>query len=620
MIVGFNVRADSRLLFLAFDPVGRTMPIKRNLLIVAAILCLFLLQGCANVQHAGRQEFDLTIAHVNDTHSHLETVDYMLKVNGEPVNVELGGMARLKSALDDVRAKNKNVLFLHAGDMVQGTLYFTKYDGKADMDMLNMLGLDAAIPGNHEFDKGPRMLASLISMANFPVVSSNIDVSKEPSLAGRLAPYAVRTIGEEKIGIIGITTTETPAISNPGPMIRFADPAASVIAAVAELHRLGVRKIVVLSHCGYAEDIVLAKKISHVAVIVGGHTHTLLGDTNAFGSLGLKAEGAYPTVVKDRDGKDVLIVQAWEWAKVLGRLNVRFNPDGSVLKWSGSPILLSGSTLKKDQAIISGKARSEIISALRSSGVAGIYEEDASVKRLLTSYSGPLKDMMTTVIARVSGDLKREDNAGPGPLVADSMLSKTHSAGVRIAIQNKGGIRKDIAAGDISVADVYELMPFNNTLVIIELKGSELIAALEQAIDFKIAFGNKSPYLYVSGICFRIDESEQKGGRIRDVKVGTAKDGYMAVDPAKTYRIVASSYLAGGGDGMTILMKASGYRLDTGFTDAEVFMEYLKAKGTIDPPTEKRISLLPHDNVRIAAIIPLAEYTNNQSFELLWAA
>jgi 5'-nucleotidase / UDP-sugar diphosphatase len=596
------------------------MLIRRSFFILSVVLFLVCPLGCAHVQQADQKEFDLTIAHVNDTHSHLEAVGYSLKIKGETVKVELGGMPRLKSALDDLRSENSNVLVLHGGDMVQGTLYFARYDGKADMDMLNLLGLDTAVPGNHEFDKGPRMLTSLVSMANFPIVSSNIDASGDSFLSGRLAPYTVRTIGEEKIGIIGVTTTETPAISNPGPVIRFADPEASIKAAVSELRGMGVRKIIVLSHLGYEEDMALAKKISHVAVIVGGHTHSLLGDAAAFDSFGLKPEGPYPTVVKDRDGRDVLIVQAWEWAKVVGRLNVRFRPDGSVLNWSGSPILLVGSTFKKDGETISGEARSGIINTIKASGVANVYEEDDSAKKRLAIYAAPLKEMMNTVIARATGDLRRGDNTGPGPLVVEAMLLKTRSAGVQIALQNTGGIRKDIAAGEISVADVYELLPFNNTLVIMALKGSDLVAALEEAIDFQIGSGNKRPYLYVAGISFRIDESAQKGGRVRDVRVRTGEGGYSELDIASTYRIVTCSYMAGGGDGMSIFMKASGYRTDTGFTDAEVFMEYLKSKGTIDPPAEKRISLRPHDKIHITAVNTYYENVITRACELPWAA
>ena len=597
------------------------MPKRRILAVAAALILLFLTQGCAYLSQSDRGFLDVTITHVNDTHSHLEASYYSLKIEGRPTQVALGGMARLKSALDDLRAKEKNVLFLHGGDMVQGTLYFAKYQGKADMDIFNMLNLDAATAGNHEFDEGPGLLASLTGMAQFPIVPSNIDVSKEPRLAGRLAPYTIKTIGGERIAVIGVTTTDTPAISNPGPTIQFKDPAKSVVTSVAELHKRGVRNIVLLSHLGYMEDIALAKQTSGIFVIVGGHSHTLLGDKTAFRALGLTPEGPYPTIVKNRDGRDVLIVQAWEWAKVIGVLKVRFDSEGEIVSWSGAPMLLAGSTFRQNDAVIAegSQAYSDILRSLRASGAAGIYGEDEKVKERLAEYAGPMKELMNTVIAKAGKELIRGNNRGPGPIVADSMLVKTRAAGVQIAIQNTGGIRRDIPAGDISVAEVYELLPFNNTLVIIDLTGAQLLSALEESIDFQLAGGNRGTHLYVAGIFFRIDESAKKGMRIRDAMVKISDGNYRALDGANTYRIVTSSYLAGGGDGMHIFRQAAGYRSDTGFIDAEVLIEYLKGLGTVTAPAEKRISSAP-PYTRIVVISPHAAFQNRVSVELLKAA
>jgi 5'-nucleotidase / UDP-sugar diphosphatase len=603
---------------------GKILMRKRHILLSALlVLGLLLIQGCSHVQQADTGELYITIAHVNDTHSHLEASEYTLKTQGGPVRVQLGGMARLKSALDDLHSKNSMVLFLHGGDMVQGTLYFAKYQGRADMDILNLLQIDVASAGNHEFDEGPRMLASLIAMAHFPIISSNIDVSKEPLLEGRLAPYVIRTVGKERVAVIGLTTVDTVAISNPGPNVSFRDPVVSVMASVAELHKMNVRKLILLSHLGYDEDLALSKKISGVHVIVGANSHTLLGDMAAFSSLGLHPAGPYPTVVKDREGKDVLIVQAWEWAKVMGVLRVRFNADGYVTAWSGSPILLSGTTFRQDDRAVEPGSRTQkdIIRNLKSSGVIGLYEEDEVVRARLSVYSGPLKEMMKTVIARSEQDLVRGNNTGPGPIVVDSMLQKTRSAGVQIAIQNTGGIRKDMAAGDITVADVYELLPFNNTLVLIDLKGAELLAMLEEAVDFQIASGSRGPYLYVAGMSFRIEATAQKGMRIRDVKVRLKDNLYSTLESANTYRIVASNYLAGGGDGMHVLGKAAGYRSDTGFIDAEVLMEYLKGLGKVTAPEEKRISAARHyhDN-RIVAVRLYSFFANNLHGEIPMAA
>ncbi len=136
-------------------------------------------------------------------------------------------------------------------------------------------------------------------------------------------------------------------------------------------------------------------------------------------------------------------------------------------------------------------------------------------------------------------------------------------------------------------------MPFGNTLVVLDLSGRELRESLEEAIDYQIAAGNKEPYLYVAGMRFRLDREARNGKRVNDIKVVDRDGSALPLDESRTYRVVVNNYLADGGDGMKILKRATGYRNDTGFSDAEVFMEYLKQKGTISNPTEKRISIRP---------------------------
>mgnify|MGYP001806975267 CR=1 FL=1 len=122
----------------------------------------------------------------------------------------LGGFARLKTALDEARAGHPACLTLHAGDAVQGTLYFNVFQGRADFELLNRLGIDAMTLGNHEFDKGPGLTGRLVDLARFPVVSANIDASGEPALAGKLRPYVIRELAGRRVGIIGVTTPGTP--------------------------------------------------------------------------------------------------------------------------------------------------------------------------------------------------------------------------------------------------------------------------------------------------------------------------------------------------------------------------------------------------------------------------
>jgi 5'-nucleotidase len=284
-------------------------------------------------------------------------------------------------------------------------------------------------------------------------------------------------------------------------------------------------------------------------------------------------------------------------------LKVTLNAEGEPTEWSGSPKLLTGTSFRKNGVTIpaGSDAHAGIVRGLQDSGAAAFHEENTEAQQLLETYAAPLQEMMRTTVAEASRDLVRGDNAGPGPLVADAMLWKTRSGGAQIAVQNTGGIRRDLPAGPISVAAVYELLPFNNTLVLLDLKGSEFKAALEDAVNYQLATGSKSPYLYVSGAMFGIAVSAPKGSRITNLRVRLNDEGYAPIDPAKTYRIVTNNYLARGGDGIQTFGSAAGYRIDTGFTDAEVFLEYLRGIGTIQSPSEKRISFPYPAGLRKAA-------------------
>jgi len=251
---------------------------------------------------------------MNDTHSHLDALsNEELYFDGVKTRTDLGGAARMKTAIDVLSEDNENTLILHAGDAVQGTLYYTAYSGEADFVLLNYYGIDAMTLGNHEFDKGPGSVANYIAWAHFPIISANIDADAEPLLRGKILPFTLKVLGHNTVAIIGATTKDTESTSSPGENLKFEDVGKSVKNTVNLLKSLGLNKIILLSHIGYEEDIGLAESVSGIDVIVGGHSHTLLGDQAEFAEFGLSVPAGYdyPTVVKNPDGKDVLVVQAW---------------------------------------------------------------------------------------------------------------------------------------------------------------------------------------------------------------------------------------------------------------------------------------------------------------------
>ncbi|MEI6215058.1 MAG: bifunctional metallophosphatase/5'-nucleotidase [Desulfuromonadales bacterium] len=593
---------------------------RAGLLATAAAL-IFALGGCSSSDSASSQPLTVTIAHLNDTHSALEPTSQTFALNstfGSNTQIQIGGVTRFKSAVDALRSKEQNVLLLHAGDAVQGTLYFTQYQGSADFDFLNLLGVDAMTLGNHEFDKGTKLTGDLVSQAKFPVVSANLDVSGDANLKGKVQPYTIKSFGSEKVGIIGLALTDTPNISSPGTNVKFNDPTASVNAAVSQLNAQGVNKIIVLSHMGYDDDMKLAKAVNGVGVIIGGHSHTLLGDPASYKSSGystsVPSSGDYPTVVKNPAGKNVLVAQAWEWFKILGSLKVTFDTDGSVQSYNGSPTLIvsdvisqrTSTTTPYTPLTVGSDAYKAAVASLPSA--AKLFGEDPAFKAKLDGYAGPIQTLKTTKIASAANDMKRGDNVGPGPVIADAMVWKAKSLNLntQIGIQNAGGVRTDILAGDITVGTVYTVLPFGNTLVVMELSGADVRNALEDGVGFQLGYDppRTPPYMYVSGVSFNVTKSAPVGSRVSNVKVKDASGNFVTIDPSKTYRVVTNNYMAGGGDGYKTFNNTKGYKYDTGIVDAEAFMDYLKQVpgGTISNPTTSLIQ------VARAKIIRLFEY------------
>ncbi len=573
-------------------------------LLAAGALALSL-QACATLPPV-HHPITLTIAHVNDTHSALEATEERLLIDGIPTKAYLGGFSRLKTALDSLRADSKHLLLLHAGDAVQGTLYFTRFEGAADIAFLNTIGVDAMTLGNHEFDRGPELTGRLVDQARFPIVSANLDVSKEPALAGKVKPYVIREVEGEKVAIVGVTTTYTPAAVASVGKVRFLDEAASVGATVKRLRAEGVERIVVLSHIGYENDLQLARTVGGIDVIVGGHTHSLLGDAAALGKLGLTPSGPYPTVVKGPEGKEVLVVQAWKWGEELGALTVRFDAGGDVAGYEARPQLLVGDTFSRDEAVVppgSADYRA-IIAAVNGSTVARIVPEDPAVLGQLAPYSREIQRYKNTAIGAVAvDDLIRGPNSGPGPLMADAMLAKVPTA--RIAFLGSGGVRRDILKGEITLAAVLGSFPFGNTLVTLDLTGAEVKNALEEGIDFQIAMHppdsgdwQKLPIIHTAGLSYRVNPLRPKGERVSDLRLKSAGSSVTPIDPAATYHVVTDSFLAGGHDGMTTFGKTTGNRIDTGFLGSDVFIDYLRHLGRVTPPSEQRVVIEPSRNDR----------------------
>lgn len=487
--------------------------------------------------------FTLTILHTNDLHAHHEPT----RVQGKSV----GGYARQASVILRLREEAVNPILLNAGDVFQGTMYFNVYEGLSDLAFMNMIGYQAMAVGNHEFDRGPEPLATFARLAKFPVLSANLDLSKEPSL-DLIRPSAVIEVGGEKIGVVGSLPLNTLEITSAGPTIGMLDYRKSVQAAVDDLTRQGVDKVILLSHAGFETDLEMAKVLRGVDVVVGGHSHTLLGEVDIPGFTG--SRGPYPVVVTDAVGQKVLVVQAWEWGKVVGRLQVTFDEKGVPQSWEGGPVLVDES-----------------------------WPENPFVASMMAAFRMPIEAAASKVVAQLETDLSQRfsvESGEPlmGNVIADAVLEATRAQGSVVAFWNAGGVRSALEKGPVTYGDLVQVCPFGNTLVVMDVTGMELKAALEHGVS---AGGMLLPS---RGFSYTFDPEAPVGSRLR----GASLNG-VPIDAAGVYRVTVNSFTSAGGDGHVIFRDAKGERRDTGFVDIDALVAFFEKNSPVRMVNEGRI-------------------------------
>ncbi|MDR7029325.1 5'-nucleotidase C-terminal domain-containing protein [Rhizobium rosettiformans] len=510
-------------------------------------------------------DFELNILHINDLHSRIEAIsksDSTCSAEDAAANECFGGIARVKSAIDSRRAEleGKNVLTLDAGDQFQGSLFYTTYKSAPIADFMNAIGFDAMAIGNHEFDDGPEELAKFIDALQFPMISGNTLAGLDSPVADKFKPYIVKDFGDEKVAVVSVLATDTDETSSPGDSILFADEIGYLKEAVKEIEAEGIDKIVLLSHVGYAKDKEIAAAVDGIDVIVGGHSHTLLSNTDE------KAAGPYPTMVKNPAGTDVPIVQAYAYSKYLGDLTVVFDDSGVVKSATGEPKLLDAS-VTPDEGFV------------------------AKVSEL----AGPIEELKQKEIGETaeaidgSREVCRATECTMGNLVADAMVDRLSDQGITIAIQNGGGLRASIDAGTVTMGEVLTVLPFQNSLASFQLKGSDIVAALENGVGQVEEGAGRFPQ--VSGLKYTADLNKPAGSRITSVEVKEG-DGFVAIDPNKVYGVATNNYMRSGGDGYSVFASGGQNAYDFGPGLETVVADYIAKNSPYKPYTDGRITVI----------------------------
>ena len=523
-------------------------------LLLAGLLSLTLAASIS----AQEDDISITILHTNDTHS-----------AHEPNSAGNGGAARMAAVINQIRAEGGNVVLLDGGDRFTGTLFHQQYRGADNVQIMNALGYDGMTVGNHEFDDGDQVLADFINGVTFPVVTSNVDVSESPILNGLIQATTIIDVNGVSIGLAGLVTPETPILSSPGDELVFnEDLVGAAQAAVDELTANGATFVVLMTHIGLDADREVAAGTTGIDVIVGGHSHTLLG--NAY----VASAAEYPVVVENPNGEPVYIVQAGSNSQYLGRLDVTVDAAGIVTSAAGDTIFLSQ-----------------------------YITPDAGVEAIITELAGPIEELRATEIGALAevflqGDrtVCRVEECLLGNLITDALIAET---GAQIAITNGGGIRASIEEGQITLGEVLTVLPFGNLTSTFSLSGADVIAALENGVSqvqvadgVIVRDGAAGRFPQVSGLHFTWDPTQEAGSRIVSVEVAGEDGSFAPIDPEAIYTVASNDFMRTGGDGYEVFATNSIDAYDFGKPLDQVLAEYLAALQIVEPATEGRITVV----------------------------
>lgn len=520
---------------------------------ITIVLCLFLWLGVSSCNN--EETTEIVFIHTNDTHSQIDGI-YM---DEHPS----GGVIERAAFLELMRQDEPQLVYLDAGDMVQGSPYFNIWNGKIEMKAMNLQGLICATYGNHEFDNGIDFLSDMLNYACFPIVNCNYDVKGTPLEQHTRTSMTIERKGV-RIGITGVTCDPHNLIfTRNWEGINYINPVIAANREAAKLRAEGCDMVVLLSHVGYYPndsigDRYIASQSKGIDIIIGGHTHTNIENG---------------TTVMNAEGKPVLITQTGAKAAPIGYIKVKLAKNGK--HKDGTPAY--------SICDIHCKKLHPDLFDLRNFGHV--------MSDFIAPYRDSLEQKMNSVLGRATHDLPRFRPESPLSNLASDILREVASdysgKHIDLGLMNIGGLRNDIYAGDIKLGDIYRVFPFENTLAILEIKGEHLEEAIHQ-IEGKRLEGISGAQITLTVKQNKIPEGESRNiVRATDIKIGGE-----ALDPNKIYRVATIDYLAEGNDGLTALTKASKYT-NTGILLRNLMVDYVKAQNEkgleIDASIEGRV-------------------------------
>jgi 2',3'-cyclic-nucleotide 2'-phosphodiesterase (5'-nucleotidase family) len=453
-----------------------------------------------------------------------------------------GGLAESATLIRAQRAGNINTIVTFGGDLLSPSFMSGLTQGRQMIDMLNGLEVDYATLGNHEFDFGPSVLRERMAESQFVWLTTSVREDDGKPFGGGSAT-AIRRIGRVTIGFFSVLSLDTASRSNPGTHVIFLSPIEAADEAVKALRTHGVDVVVALTHEPVADDKKLIRQVPGIDLVLGGDDHE-------------------PMTIEEQG---VPIVKAGHDAEFLAVVDLSIDKQGGQVKVTATSHL---------QPTLGVKPNAKLA---------------ARIKAYTDSFDKQLAQPVATVEGELDSraDMVRGAESSMGEVIAEALRAGT---GADIALINGGGIRGDrvYSAGTVLTRkDIQRELPFNNMAAVVELSGSDVLAALENGVSKFADKGGRFPQ--VAGLAFVFDPGKPVGKRIVSVKIAGAD-----LDPKKVYKLATNDYMAGGGDGYDMLTKAR--RVDGVGNDrllTQILADYLSVKGKIAQEPDGRISQVP---------------------------
>ncbi|MGM9992538.1 MAG: bifunctional metallophosphatase/5'-nucleotidase [Candidatus Bruticola sp.] len=463
----------------------------------------------------------IVIVHTNDLHGNIE-----------PDSKNRGGLTRIASLLKQIRKENPGrVVYFDCGDVAQGTPVSNLFHGEPMYKSLSVMKPLAGTLGNHEYDWGMDVQKKMLSNADYPILVANVVNSKGKN---PYKPYMISEINGVKLGIIGLIAQDIPGLVKKGNTadLKFLDPAETCLKYIPKMYKDGAELIVAVSHCGVDADKITAEKVPALDLIVGGHSHTKLD----------KAINV---------GGHTWIVQAGHYGRYLGQIALDVNPyNGKIFNFDYKLI-----TLDKNLAV----------------------EADPEVAAIAEQYNKQVQPMMEKVVGSLKDDLTIKNSAehydsSLGNAICDALRKE---AGADIGVYNWGGIRIEaMQAGEIKLDTIFRLLPFDDPVVVVKLKGQDIVELFRQSVC-----QTETGPLQASGVEMVADSTSKE--------IVSLKINGQEVDPNAEYTVATTEFLSKGGDNYSALGK--GETLKTIGITRDVFIDYIKSFDSMPAPAVGRM-------------------------------